>query len=163
LLIVHQQRFIGKTAVDIDISTPVQPLLILDPINWGPAFRYETTWQDFISLALNHRRTAKEATGAHVAATGTRHCCRRRCVGTSSPLSPPPCQDLFNARSTNTPHLYVLSGAAVDLWASLPLPSTSCRAGPPWGALPGEILFPPTLPLFAGSRSLPGCRHRCVV
>jgi hypothetical protein len=72
----------------------VGPLLILDPINWGPAFQPKITWQNFVSLAMNHHRTAKEATGAHAAAAGTpssppppgpRHCRphRRPCVGTS--------------------------------------------------------------------------------
>jgi hypothetical protein len=55
----------------------VEPLLILDTINWGPAFWPEITWQNFVSLALNHRRTTKEATRAHATAAGT-------------PSSPPP-------------------------------------------------------------------------
>jgi hypothetical protein len=148
----------------------VKPLLILDPINWGPAFWPKITWQNFISLILNHRRTAKEATGAHSAAAGIPsslplsgpHHCRRRRVGTPSPL-PPLCRDLFDARSIGTPHLYVLSSTAVDLWALLPPPLNSYWAAPPWGTLPSEIPFPLTLPLIAGSRSWPGCHRRCAV
>jgi hypothetical protein len=113
MLIVHQQWFIGKTVVwfigktvvDSDITTTLQPWNhLLDPINWGSAFRSEITWQNFISLALNLRRTAKEVTAALVAAAGT-------------PLPPPPplCWDVFDARSTYALHLYVLSGAVVDL------------------------------------------------
>jgi hypothetical protein len=68
-----------------------------------------------------------------------------------SPPLPPLCQDLIVARSTDVPHLYLLSGITVDLWAPLPPPSTSCRAASPWGALLGDIPFPPTLPLIADS------------
>jgi hypothetical protein len=34
----------------------VESLLILDPINWGPAFWPKVTWQNFISLVHCHRR-----------------------------------------------------------------------------------------------------------
>jgi hypothetical protein len=63
------------------------------------------------------------------------------------------CRDLFKARSIGAPYLYVLSGTAINLWAPLLQSSTSYQATSPWEALPGEILFAPTLPLITGSRS----------
>jgi hypothetical protein len=50
---------------------------------------------------------------------------------------------------TTASHLYVLPDTAVDLWASLLPPLTSCQTVPPWGALPNEVMFPPTLPRAA--------------
>jgi hypothetical protein len=81
------------------------------------------------------------------ASVGPHHCCCRRCARTPSPPPPPPlCRDLFDTRSIGAPHLYVLSGAAVTVWASLPPSSTSYWAAPPWGVLPSEILFSMTPP-----------------
>jgi hypothetical protein len=56
---------------------------------------------------------------------------------------------LHHKLRTSALHLYVLSSAAIDLWVSLPSPSTSYRAMPPWGALPSELPFPLTLPRAA--------------
>jgi hypothetical protein len=53
---------------------------------------------------------------------------------------------------TSAPHLYVPSGAAVDLQTPLPPPSTSSWAAPPWVALPGELPFPLTLPCASPHR-----------
>jgi hypothetical protein len=99
LLIVHQHRFRGKTAVD----------------SWHYKFethlRPEITWQNFISLARCRRRTTKEATRAHSMAVGTpsmlppsgpHHYCRGHRAGT--PTSPqPPCRDPFSAAAA--PHV----------------------------------------------------------
>jgi hypothetical protein len=136
----------------------VELLLILDPINLGPAFWPEITWQIFISLALNHHRTVKEATGAHATAAGTPlsppppgpHCCRRHhcpSVGTSSTqgvstpctsMSPPapPSTSRPRYRCRQPPAGPCHRGESFPVRFHFPRPSPHCRQQEPAGPSP---------------------------
>jgi hypothetical protein len=56
----------------------VEPLLILDPINWGPAFRPEITWQNLVSLTCcRHRDPFAVISFAFASILGLLKCHRR--------------------------------------------------------------------------------------
>jgi hypothetical protein len=115
LLIVHQQRFLDTTTIDIEININnsstyeplliyrlqqwfhVEPLLILDTINSGPTFRLKSLGNFlFPSDATATGPPSRKRLERTLPLLGP-HRCRRRCAGTLSPPPPPPCQDLFDA------------------------------------------------------------------
>jgi hypothetical protein len=108
LIVNYQQRF------------HVEPLLILDPINWEPPLARNHLAQFHFPRTL-HRWTAKEATGAHAVAAGT-----------SSSSLPPPCRDPFTAAAPVLgPLRHNHCGPFIAAAVGAPLTSPRHAASPP--------------------------------
>jgi hypothetical protein len=148
-----------------------EPLLILNTINWGPPFDLKSLSKTLFpshgatvgtpSLPPPPFQDSFDATASVPRPRPTRRpwgdpgtAIHQAAISFAVGEMPPrglPSLSIVHPRlrhhkfHTSTPHLYILSGTTVDLWALLPPPSTSCRATPSWGALPGELPFPPTL------------------